>query len=346
VVFTCPNLGGDGVVSSVGAAACGKGPFGLRAGFGVRWESFPQPTIMAPSCGIGDWRVAGPARASARRGGSPSSRASQLGARNFRVRRGTRQLTLSAVGAGAPPAVTLSGPGGVPLTAPATGAALEGGRLAFRNEADATTYLAVARPRPGRWTLTPDAGSAPVLSYRRAEALGPVRVRARVSGRGATRRLRWTVSRRRGLRVTFFERSAAGARRIAVTRGGRGSERFRPAATSRPRRRIVALIERGGLPEDQRVVDRFRARSRRPGRPSRLQVRRRRGVAIVRFGRSRRAIRHEVRVRVSDGRTLLFLPRRPRRITVGGVARRDRVTVTVRGLDAAGRTGPARRVRR
>ena len=333
VGFKGTGLGGEGVVSSVGAAACGKGPFGLRAGFGVRWESFPQPTIMAPSCGIGDWRVAGPARAS------------QAGGRTFRVRRGTRQLTLSAVGAGAPPAVTLRGPGGVVLTAPATGATLEGGRLAFRNEADATTYLAVARPRHGRWTLTPDLGSPPVLSYRRAEVLGPVRVRARVTGRGATRRLRWRVPRRRGLRVSFYERSAAGVRRIAVTRGGRGSERFRPAATNRPRRRIIALIERGGLPEDQRVVDRFRAGSRRPGRPARVRVRRRRGVAIVRFSRSRRAVRHEVRVRISDGRTLLFLPRRPRTIRVGGVARRDRVTATVRGLDAAGRTGPARRAR-
>src|ERR671914_2255469 len=113
VGFKGTGLGGEGVVSSTGAAACGKGPFGLRAGFGVRWERFPQPTIMAPSCGIGDWRVAGPARAS------------QLGPRSFRVRRGTRQLTLSAVGAGAPPAVTLSGPGRVTLSAPATGATLE-----------------------------------------------------------------------------------------------------------------------------------------------------------------------------------------------------------------------------
>ncbi len=54
VGFKGTGLGGEGVVSSVGAAACGKGPFGLRAGFGVRWESFPQPTIMAPSCGIGE----------------------------------------------------------------------------------------------------------------------------------------------------------------------------------------------------------------------------------------------------------------------------------------------------
>jgi hypothetical protein len=335
VGFKGKGLGGEAVVSSVGAAACGNGPFGLKAGFGVRWENFPEPTIMALSCGIGDWRVAGPARAGA----------SQAGTRTFRVRRGTRQLTVSAVGLAAPPAVTLRGPGGVVLTAPPVDAVLEGGRLAFRNEADATTYLAVARPRAGRWTLSPDPGSAPVVRVRRAERLGPVRVRARVTGRGATRRLSWRVTRRRGVRVTFYERSAAGVRRIAATRGGRGSERFRPATASRPGRRIVALIERGGLPEDQRMVRRFRAVSRRPSRPARLRVTRRRGRAIVRFGRSRGAVRHEVRVRISDGRTLLFLPRRPRPIRVSGVSRRDRVTVTARGLDAAGRTGPARRAR-
>jgi hypothetical protein len=50
-------------------------------------------------------------------------------------------------------------------------------------------------------------------------------------------------------------------------------------------------------------------------------------------------------VRVSDGRTLLFLQRPARRICVGGIARRDRVVVRGRGLASAGRAGPARRAR-
>jgi len=269
-------LGGEGIVSTLRAAACGHGPLGLKSGFGVRWEEFPRPHVMALSCGIGDWRVVAGAGAS------------QTG-RSFRVRRGTRQLTVSAVGDGAPPAVTLRGPGGVVLSAPAVGATLERGRLAFRNEDDATSYFAVARPRAGRWTLTPDPGSAPVARVRRAEVLPPVRVRARVTGRGAARRLRWSVSPRRGARVSLYERSGAGVRRLAVTRGGRGSKRFHPAATSRVGRRIVAVVERGGLPEDQRVVARFRARTGRPGRLARLRIRRRRGSAIVRFGRARGA---------------------------------------------------------
>jgi hypothetical protein len=330
------GLKGEGIVSSIGAAACGESPsvLGLkvRAGFGTRWDEFPKPRIMGGSCGIGDWQVAPPA-------------ASQAGSRSFRVRRGTRQLTLSAVGRGAAPAVTLRGPGGVTLSAPATGAVLERGRLAFRYDGDATAYLAVARPRPGRWTLSVAPGSAPVAQFRRAGDLNLAAVRARVTGRGPVRRLRWRVSRRSGPRVLFFERSGGGVQRIAVTRGGSGSARFRPAAARSARRRVVALVERSGLPESQRTVARFRARTPRPGRPARVGVRRRAGGAVIRWTRARRSYRSLVRVRISDGRTLLFQPRRKHRIRVGGVSRRDRVTVTVRGLDAIGRSGRATRAR-
>ncbi len=326
-----PGLEGDGLVSSIGAAACGKALF-VRAGFGVRWEDFPKPKIMVGSCGIGDWRVA-------------PALASQAGSRTYRVRRGTRQLTLSAVGEGAAPAVTLRGPGGVTFSAPATGALIEPNRLAFRYEGDATSYFAVGRPRAGRWTLTADPGSVPVTQFRRAGDIQVARIAARVSGRGASRRLRWRVSRQSRLRVTFLERSSAGTRRIAVTRGGRGSVRFRPATAASPRRRVVAFVERRGLPEDRRTVERFRARSARPARPRRVGVRRRGTTVAITWTRSRGASRHEVRVRISDGRTLLFLPRRARRVRVGGISRRDRVVARVRGLDRAGRAGPARSAR-
>lgn len=206
----------------------------------------------------------------------------------------------------------------------------------------------MARPRPGRWTLSADPGSAPVKRFRRADLLAPVRIRARVSGRGATRRLRYAVGRGARAKVTFFERSRAGVRRLATTRGGRGSVRFRPAPATSPRRRIVAVVERFGLPEEQRAVARFRARSARPTRPTRprrVVVRRRGSQVVIRFTRSRGAELQEVRVRVSDGRTLLFLPRRAGRIRVGGISRRDRVTVSVRGVDSTGRPGPVRRAR-
>jgi hypothetical protein len=159
------------------------------------------------------------------------------------------------------------------------------------------------------------------------------------------RRLRWRVSRREDLRVTFVQRGASGSRRIATTRGGRGSERFRPLPGRRAQRRVIALVERAGLPEEQRRVARFRASTGRPGRPARVRIRRGPGRAVVTWTRAPGASRHAVRVDVSDGRRLLFLPRRARRVVIRGVARRRRVTATVRGLDPLGRSGPPRRAR-
>ena len=294
------GLGGGGTrAESVGAAACGDGPFGLSAGFGTRWDEFPKPKIMAGSCGIGEWGVAPPA-------------ASQAGSRQLLgAARHTRQLTVSAVGSVAAPAVTLRSPGGVTLSAPPTGAVLEGGRLAFRYDGDATAYLAVARPRAGRWTLSADPGSAPVARFRRAGDLDPVRVRARVSGRGgACGACAGASAGGPECGSSSWNAAAPPCAVIAVSRGGRGSARFRPAVAPGLPRRVVALVARAGLPESKQTVARFRARTLEPGRPARVTIRRRGGGVVIRWTRARRSTGHLVRVRVSDGRTLLFQPRR------------------------------------
>ena len=147
------------------------------------------------------------------------------------------------------------------------------------------------------------------------------------------------------MRVVFLERSGAGLRRIAVSRGGRGSARFRAAVAPGLRRRVVALVARAGLPESRQTVARFRARTPEPGRPARVTIRRRGGGVVIRWTRARRSTGHLVRVRVSDGRTLLFQPRRGRRLRVGEVARRDRATVSVeRACGQRGPNGPGGRL--
>jgi hypothetical protein len=331
------GLSGEGLVSNKGGAMCGDlakvsifgHKFKIAVGFGFGWPDFPKPKIMASSCGIGDWRV------------GPAAHAAQT--RGFRVRRGTPVLALSAVGQGAAPNVTLHGPGGITVATPPVGVwtTVADGRLAFRNPDDATTYFAVAKPRPGRWTLTVEPGSAPVVQTRRANALPRLRIRARVRGHGRTRTLRWSVGRRAGRRVTFFQRSGAGARRIVVARGRHGAARFHPLAGRSPRRRVVALVEQGGVPQEVRTVDRFRASTRRPGRPRRVHVRHRRHAVVVSWSRAAGASRYRVMMRISDGRRMLFRPHR-RRLVVPHVARRLRVSASVRGVDGLGRAGRAR----
>ena len=61
----------------------------------------------------------------------------------------------------------------------------------------------------------------------------------------------------------------------------------------------------------------------------------------VRWGRAVRAASYEVRVVLSDGRRLLFLPKRTTRyLTVQDVGAGARASVTVRGVSATGRRGP------
>lgn len=336
VGFKGKGLGGKGLVSSRGAAACTTLVPGVAVGFGVGWKSFPKPEIMHRSCDVADWRV-GPASAAALAPGQT---------RNFRVRRGSRVAVFAATGQADAPNVTLKGPGGTVVSTPlgAEFTTLVDGRLAFRNTDEATTYFAIPRPRAGRWSLSVEAGSVAVDKTQQAGGRPRLSIEAGVSARGSTRRLRYRVGRQSGLNVAFYERAGGSVRRLASVRGGRGSVRFRPAPGPAVRRQIVAVATQDGTPRDRVRVARFKARVALPGRPARVSVRRRRGAAVVTWSRSARAARHLVRVRVSDGRRLLFTPRRKRRVLVRRVGGR-RVVATVRGLDSVGRAGPKRTAR-
>ena len=102
------------------------------------------------------------------------------------------------------------------------------------------------------------------------------------------------------------------------------------------------MLRQDGLTQSAGVVARYTApRPRRPRRPGSLRATARRGVLSVRWGHARGAASYEVRVVLSDGRRLLFLPKRAtRRLTVQDVTAGTRASVTVRGVSATSRRGP------
>ena len=325
-----PDLSGHGVLSSVGVAACRRG-IGPDFGFGYRWGENVE--FMSGVCGIGPWE--------ARRA---IARAAQAG-QGFRLPRSLRVATFSAVGALAAPKVTLTGPRGVRVVTPPGPTEWIDERRVFllQDQGQRTTYIAVANPPRGRWTLTLQPGSSPVTEYRSAQSLPPVRVRARVRGRGSRRRLTWAARNLGGQRITFVE-AGRGVRRVIIRTGrSRGSARFRPGPGGRGRRRIVAIVTQAGLPRSERTIARFRApavaRARRPGR-IRIGRARRLSRTIAWGGSSR--VGYRVLVRLSDGRRLMFLPGRARRVTISPVLPRTRLRVRVQAYDRLGRLGPAR----
>jgi hypothetical protein len=324
--------GGDAVISSSGAAACrhGRGP---DVGFGYGWGPRP-PHIFASSCNVGEWVVGSSLRAI----GPPT-----FG--SFAIAGGQPVAVFSVVGTLAPPRAILTGPDGATVAATPDdpfGGIDDGRVLLFQNHEDRTTYIAVKDPAGGLYRLSLKAGSAPASVFRSAQSLAAPRVRARVDGDGRRRVLRWNFTGVRGRSVVFYEQGRDTRRRLTATSHRRGLIRFTVPDGRAGRREIVAMVRQVGLPQSAGVVAHYTApRPRRPRRPGSLRITKRHGVMSVRWGRAAGAAAYEVRVVLSDGRRLLFLPKKTtRRLTVRDVAAGTRASVTVRGVSAIGRRGP------
>jgi hypothetical protein len=166
-------------------------------------------------------------------------------------------------------------------------------------------------------------------------------VRAQVVGHGRRRALRWSFTPAPGRSVVFYEQGRDTRRRLEATTHREGRIAFAVPDGRAGRREIVAILVQDGLPQTAGVVGHYTAPPpRRPGRPRSLRTTARRGVLSVRWGRATGAATYEVRVVLSDGRRLLFLPAKTkRRLTVRGIAAGTRASVTVRGVSATGRRG-------
>ena len=326
--------GGDAVVSSSGVAACrhGRGP---DVGFGWGWGPDPNDHhIFARSCNVGRWVV----DRSTRQVGPPT-----FG--SFGIAAGQPVAVFSVVGTLAPPRAILTGPDGATVAATPddpSGGIDDGRVLLFQNPEDLTTYIALKDPAGGLYRLSLKAGSAPASVFRSAQSLAAPRVRARVVlGQGRRRALRWTFTAVRGRSVVFYEQGRDTRRRLTATTHDRGRLTFTVPDGRAGRREIIAIVRQDGLTQSAGVVARYTApRPRRPGRPGSLRITARRGVLSAHWGRAAGAASYEVGVVLSDGRRLLFLPKRTtRRVAVRDVTAGTRASVSVRGVSATGRRG-------
>ncbi len=196
----------------------------------------------------------------------------------------------------------------------------------------------------------PGSGVLGRASSATAAAAGPppALVRAKVGGKGRRRSLRFRVRRSPGQRVTFAEESGRVYREIGSSAKGRGTLKFHPAPGPGGRRRIVAVVEQGGVPWAKLTVARYKAPPlRRLRAPRRARARRSGSKLVVAWAAVKGAKGYEVRVDLPrDGRRLLFFPPAKRhRLRVKGLERSDlaRVRVAAIGADLRpGRTAKAK----
>ncbi len=254
----CPDV--KGVISTKGIALCGELKVGDKnlGGIGAGYAWGGELKFMAGTCDVKNWREQ---RASASSAG-PVEHVTLPG--------GVRGLLVAVRGIGRAPQIELRGPGGALIRTPAdSNEALKSRTaLAFVNRGEATTYVVLAAPRGGRWTVRAVAGT--IAEVKTASLRAPAKVTARVRGH----RLAYRIARVRGQRVTFEERGRGVAHVLgSVAAGGRGTLRFRPADGAGGRRRIVALVEQDGLPRKRIEVATFVAPPRsRPGAPGGVKL--------------------------------------------------------------------------
>jgi uncharacterized delta-60 repeat protein len=157
----------------------------------------------------------------------------------------TRGLSWQLQGVGAPPQVTISGPGGVSVSTSSDGSPVKtSNALILQDPKSDVTYVILAEPKAGRWIITPQ-GTSTITSISTAEILPPPHVTASVRGTGLARVLRYAITPIPGQSVRFLEHEGTFTHVIATVTNDRGAIHFTPADGPTGRRTILAQVLQG-----------------------------------------------------------------------------------------------------
>jgi hypothetical protein len=339
----------NGVASNRGIAVCGRVKIlfaTLAGGVGSRFPNgrpplgFPEllaNLVLFTGCDLSSFRVLPSLLA------PPTARAAQAGSKEFDLEPSPGKVTvLSIEGAGDAPHVTLRSPRG--KTYDFTGATepvTTDDSMGTIIDPEDRTVVMLNKPEAGRWTAEAAPGSTAVVRIRQAGVLPAPRVKARVTGHGTTRTLRYKVRRIPGQTVSLEEEANGAMQQVTMVKGGgRGKVRFQVTEAQTPRRKIVAQIIQDGLGRDSLTVARFSAPNPKVRAPK-VRLKRRGKDVLVRWSKVALAHRYTVVARTSDGgRTGFDLAAGRRRLVVRGVGTDHGLRVDVAARTLAGTPGP------
>jgi hypothetical protein len=329
-----PCLNTGGIVSSKGIGFCGLAvlpyPFPqvpIPVGAGREWNGGASVKVF--SCDYGAYR-----QENKRAAGQRQGKAAQAG-NAVKLPAGLPGAMIRVTGRGGAPRVTVTPPGGTAIALPQTDPASANRNVVSFSDTEGTTTIALRRPAKGTWRIGVQSGSPPIAKVETAEALPAPKVTASVGGSGAHRKLRYRIDAAPGQSVTFVERGRRTYSRIGEARGSSGTLRFTSADGAAEGRRILAIVERGGIARTLTVARYAAPGTARPAAPKALRAQRRGTTISVAFRRVRGAEQYRVAWRPSIGVPATVLTRRPQaRITSVDRLIPGTVTVTALKLDA------------
>ncbi len=206
---------------------------------------------------------------------------------------------------------------------------------------------AAGSPRLAQRTMAVVAGKKETMpAFTVAQSYPTTAVTASISGRDRARTLTYEASNLDDAQrsVRFVETGPGGVtRELGTTTSASGTLPFTPTPGPAGRRSIQAVVLNvDGLPVTTTSVATYDAPGWvLPGKPSKLKLSVSKKGALSISWKGSRSKSYQVRVAVADGRRLLFVPQKGK-VVVPGVSKKEKVVVTVTGVDVRGLEGPKR----
>jgi hypothetical protein len=272
----------------------------------------------------------------------------RTGPQRFWIPAGESAENLKLTSATGIPQVRISGPSGT-YTTPSTASST--GRLPYVSGGDAAEHelaIAILHPKPGAYTVTVLPGTPAIAPLLEAHPLPDPHIRVRITGRGRTRTLRYSLRQQPAQRVMFFERAADVSTLIGRTTKSSGAIRFVPQPGLTRTRQIEADLSENAMPEKPRIVARYTAPSpRKPGKPGGVRVSRRANAVTITWKAVPGAESYQLNVIGSDGRRQLYVTgTRRRRVRIAPVFPEVALTVSLRANGGVEhQLGPAKAIR-
>jgi hypothetical protein len=290
-------------------------------------------TFAPGTCEIGKYTISAPEPPSTTPSGAKLSRVRSAG-RVLHLPGHLAGTTIAVRGAGAAPLVKLSGPGLSIATPPGSGDLSSKRALIVKNEGEHTTYITLWSPAGGRWSLSPEQGSAPIISAKAALPAPRAKVHARVSGAVCRRTLSYTAQIPTGESVALYAQNG-GERAYLGKARGHGRVHFSPEVAKTGKGEILALETHGSLPRSLRTVATFHVVGlSRPERVGRLSLKGRKLSWAAPCGA------YSYAVVVRQGKHVTHLKSTGLQVMLPKL--KGRYTVSVSAVSATGATGRAR----
>jgi hypothetical protein len=341
------DLAVDVVLSNIGFAGCGSFKTFLghaRGGAAIKFKNGRPPftTLELISnlkaftgCDLSKYKTV------VRRA---TVREAAVNGTSFDIAKAGRGVFLSLEGAGAAPHVRLKSPSGkvYDFTNATKGVQLPNAWGQILEKEDRTVVI-LAHPENGTWTAQTDTGAPAVNRIQQADVLPAPQVSGRVSGKGASRTLTYSVAKHEGQVVRFVERAKGSLKTIKTVKGGgKGKVRYLTGEAKGTRRTIVAEVSQDQLPRDNLTVAQYVAPNPKVGRPGHVRIKRKGKRAIVTWKRATLARAYTISVTdTQGGRRAYYAPNGKTKVKIGRVPSSVGIRVRVVAISQSGRNGAA-----